>query len=95
MDGYFADNSHKILEYLSTGNLIVSSALSVYKELNLFPMSIKADNSDYIELFEKVVQNFSELNNIALRKKRIAFAMDNTYVKQIERIERHLEEANL
>jgi hypothetical protein len=95
IDGYFADNSHKVLEYLSTGNVIVSSQLSVYKELNLFPMSIKEDNSDYIELFEKVVRNFSELNNESLRQKRIAFALDNTYAKQIQRIERHLEEANM
>ena len=95
MEGYFADNSHKILEYLSTGNVIVSSRLSVYKELNLFPMSMKEDNSDYIELFEKVVQNFSELNSSALRQKRMAFAFDNTYAKQIIRIEQYLEEAKL
>ncbi len=95
IEGYFADNSHKILEYLSTGNVIISSCLSVYRELDLFPMSVKEDNSDYIELFEKVVQNFSELNSVALRQKRITFAQDNTYAKQIERIERHLNEANL
>ncbi len=93
MDGYFADNSHKILEYLSTGNIIISSSLSVYKKLNLFPMSVKEDNSDYVELFEHVIKNFAELNGVVLRQKRMDFAFDNTYVKQIERIEKHLEEA--
>jgi hypothetical protein len=86
MDGYFADNSHKILEYLCTGNVIVSSHLTVYSDLDLFPMAKKTDNSDFVDVFTEVVSNFSHYCSKESRNKRIDFAMNNTYQHQVERI---------
>lgn len=90
--GYFADNSHKVLEYLSSGNVIVSSHLSVYKGLELFPMSNDVQNLDYSSLFQQVVNNFASYNTNEIRNRRIKFAKDNTYAKQVERINKYLNE---
>lgn len=89
---YFADNSHKILEYLSTGNVIVSSQLSVYNGSDLFPMAKDIENHDYVELFSTVINNFSNYNSIEMRMSRIEFAKDNTYSKQVARIDKYLDE---
>ena len=85
--GYFGDNSHKILEYMSTGNVIVSSYLSVYKDLKLFPMSLNPENEDYVDLFSEVILNFEEHNSKVARIGRVNYATDNTYSKQVKRIE--------
>lgn len=92
-NGYFADNSHKLLEYLSTGNVVVSSKLSVYQSLDLFPMSKTDDNSDFLNIFNDVIENFDKINSKASRLKRVQYAFDNTYSKQIERIENMLTRA--
>lgn len=88
--GYKSDNSHKLLEYLATGNVVISSYLSSYKEINLFPMSLKKDNSDYTQLFEKAILNFNHWNSNELRKKRQEFAFENTYTNQIKKIEKYM-----
>lgn len=90
--GYFADNSHKVLEYLSTGNVVISSRLSVYDGLDLFPMATDFNNSDYVALFNTVVNNFENYNSSIARKKRIDYSDENTYSKQVERIENYLDE---
>lgn len=84
---YNADNSHKILEYLSTGNPIISSPLSVYKNHSDIISFIDFENDNYVELFKKMVENYAALNTPEKRQKRIALALNNTYQKQIERIE--------
>lgn len=91
-EGYNMDNSHKILEYLSTGKVIVSSKLSYYKNLNLFPMATASDNSDYALLFDKVIKNFNHYNSIKQREKRINFSLEHTYQKQLGRIDDQLKQ---
>jgi hypothetical protein len=90
LPGYSGDNSHKVLEYLCTGNVIVSSMLSVYKELNLFPILQSYDNMDYLQLFLEVKRNFKKYNSIEEREDRINYAKDNTYSKQLTRINNYL-----
>ncbi len=84
-------NSHKILEYLSTGKVIISSKISRYeKNLDLMSMLTEYDNKDFNALFEFTINNLDKYNSDKLRRKRIDFALDNTYEKQINRIENHL-----
>lgn len=91
--GYFGDNSHKVLQYLSSGNVIVSSMLSVYKNLDLFPMSQNLANNDYVELFNKVRSNFKSYNTQEIRNRRINFAKENTYSEQLIKIKKYLHES--
>ncbi|MCC7333012.1 MAG: hypothetical protein IT232_10450 [Flavobacteriales bacterium] len=79
-------NSHKIMEYLSTGKVIISNYFEIYKNSGLLEMS--QSKIEFIETFNKTINNIHELNNAELQKKRIEFAKDNIYEKQIERIEK-------
>jgi glycosyltransferase involved in cell wall biosynthesis len=99
MDGFFiaydkskdmckGANYHKVLEYLATGKVIVSNYVSAYKEIDLFPMVIEsADSDSIIDLFEEVVNSINSYNSIEFQNSRINFALDNTYSKQVDRIE--------
>lgn len=88
---YFSnDNSHKVLEYLSTGKVVVSTFLKQYEHSDLIAMSPKENNLQFISLFDEVVKNISSYNNQELSCRRIQYALDNTYEKQIERIEYNL-----
>jgi glycosyltransferase involved in cell wall biosynthesis len=78
-------NPHKILEYLYSGKPIVATLTAEYREMDLFPMSV--GNSDWPDIFRQVTENvksYASGEKIAQRRK---FAADNTYEKQIERIE--------
>lgn len=84
-------NSHKILEYLSTGKVIVANHISTYaNKKGLIEMVDEMHNENLPALFKKVIQNLNHYNSPELQKKRIEFALDNTYKKQIERIEKHI-----
>ena len=75
-------NSHKILEYLSTGKVIISSNFSHYKETNLFPMASRI-NSDLYGLFTLVIQDIEKFNQFYLQKNRRSFANENRYSKHL------------
>ena len=81
-------NSHKIIEYLSTGKVIVSNHISSYKDKpGLIEMVDEMTNEKLPELFIKVKNNLNYYNNTEMQQKRIDYANDNTYEKQISRIE--------
>lgn len=85
--GKVAGNNHKILEYLSTGKVIVSSRISSYDTIaeGLFEM---VDSSRELPArFSNTLRQLKTLNSETLQKKRREFARNNTYLKQIERIE--------
>lgn len=85
-----ASNSHKILEYLSTGKAIISTFVSNYAETDLLVMSKPGRDEDLPEIFSNVVNNLPLYNSEKEQKKRIAFALDNTYLRQIGRIRNFL-----
>ncbi|HEV9037521.1 MAG TPA: hypothetical protein VGQ51_12895 [Puia sp.] len=82
-----ASNAHKILEYLSTGKVVVSTHVSNYAGTGLLTMTDKDREEDFPALFETVTGRLSFYNDVDQQKKRIAFALDNTYSRQVERIQ--------
>ncbi len=78
-----ASNSHKILEYLSTGKVVICNYLSSYAGNDLLLM---VENENLPGLFNKATDNLSFYNNDQKQKRRIEFALENTYLKQVERI---------
>jgi glycosyltransferase involved in cell wall biosynthesis len=82
-------NYHKIMEYLATGKIIISNNVSAYKDQpELVQMVEERDNNLKLPaLFKKVVSNLDYFNNPSMQSKRISFAEDNTYSKQVTRIE--------
>lgn len=87
-------SSHKVLEYLASGKVIVSSFMQEYLRHNdIIVMSEK--NYQLPDLFDSVVQNLTHLNTPELIGKRKALASDNTYSKQLDRIIEKLKDNNL
>jgi hypothetical protein len=81
-------NSHKILEYLSTGRVIVSSHVPDYSDRpELIRMVPTVDNTALPALFAETIRDLKALNSPTLRQARIRFALENTYAKQIDRVE--------
>lgn len=79
---------HKMMEYLASGKMIVATQTLEYRQLvedGLFLMTNK--NKEFPQLFQKAVANLTHWNNEEMQSARRAFALDNTYDKQIDRIE--------
>lgn len=84
-------NSHKILEYLSTGRVVVASHTSDYAgRPDLIEMLPTADNTQMLQLFESTIRDIATLNSDDKQRNRRAYAVDNSYAKQIDRIAKSL-----
>lgn len=81
-----ASNAHKLLEYLSTGKVTVSTHVSNYSGTDLLVMCEKEEEEKLPSLFDRVVENLALYNGEEQQRRRIDFALDNTYSRQIDRI---------
>jgi hypothetical protein len=80
-------NPQKVVEYLSVGNVIVSSNLLDHNPNdNLILMS--ENNKDLPKIFKNAVANLDELNSDENRKNRIDFGLSHTYEKQLQKLEK-------
>lgn len=87
-------DSHKIMEYLSSGKVIVATYTDEYKDKRQL-LEMADSSSEYINIFERVVNNLSEYNSQERQLMRKAFAESNTYDKQIDKIFSLLKRHNL
>jgi len=84
-------NSHKVLEYLSTGKVLISSLLDTYKDAGPLICMTDEDDGEFPSLFNKVVQDLAYYNSPALQKKRIEISLENSYNDHINKIENLLD----
>ena len=77
-------NSHKVLEYLYSGNVVLSDGLLDYKG-NKIIESVWS-KGDFNEKFKEIIQNIDFFNSNELSKKRKDFAIQNSYDNKIEEI---------
>jgi len=89
-------NYHKVMEYLSTGRVIVSNNITTYRsDPHLVQMiAERKDNATLPDLFSKVVSHVKDYNSIELMLARRSFASENSYSKQIDRLEEFILELN-
>lgn len=82
-------NYHKVMEFLSTGRVIISNNISFYNQLpGLIEMINERDNNKNLpDLFKTVISNIQEYNLPDMETLRHGYARENTYSKQIEIIE--------
>jgi glycosyltransferase involved in cell wall biosynthesis len=80
-------NSHKILEYLSTGKVIISTNVGAFVNCDIIEMTQEDSNQNYLKLFKKVTGNIEMYNSEELINKRREFAFASTYKKKIGEIE--------
>jgi glycosyltransferase involved in cell wall biosynthesis len=85
-------NYHKIMEYLATGKVIVSNNVTAYKDKpDLIQMTKERNSNNQLpSLFKQVMSNLDYHNSAILQQKRIEYAAEHTYSKQIGRIEAEL-----
>lgn len=83
-------NYHKIMEYFGTGKLVVSNNVTTYKDRSdLLLMTEERDHNRKLpELFAQAMSRLHVHNSPENQQTRIAFARNNTYRQQIERIEK-------
>lgn len=82
-------NPHKILEYLSTGNVIVGSYTMEYSpSTDLFVMA--PEGGDLNAAFDTALRSHAQLDAPEQRSRRIAFALERTMDRLIARIEGEL-----
>ena len=89
-------NYHKVMEYLSTGKVVVSNNITTYKPLpNLVIMTKERDNNDNLPaLFKEVINKLDYYNSDDLKIERTQFANSNTYSNKIINIENLLKNIN-
>jgi hypothetical protein len=79
-------NPHKLLEYLGSGKVIVSSWTEVYKNKQDL-VEMVYDNKDFLKKFNEIVKKLPFYNSVEQESKRIKYAMENTYENKILQIE--------
>ncbi len=80
-------NSHKILEYLSTGRPIVSHYVSSYRNTDLLYMMPTNENESYPRFFKKIISLICQGEPEDIIKKRVQMAVESSYIKKIHTIE--------
>ena len=66
--------------------LFVSSYISLYENTQLFEMDAPG-NAGFLDVFNRVVSDLHSYNQLEKMQMRRKFARDNSYIKQLERIE--------
>ena len=83
-------NPHKMMEYLSTGKPVVATYTEEYKDhQHLIAMS--ETNQVWIQKLGEVINHLEEWSAPALVTERKEIVAENTYIKQIHRIERFVD----
>ncbi len=80
-------NSHKVLEYLSTGRVVVMTWLEAYERNPLVEMLPRSGNGGLAALVSRVLGDINRLNAPQLMEQRRAFALERTYDRNILHIE--------
>lgn len=82
-----AANTHKMMEYLGSGKVIVATQTA--EHVNRFPLIVMAGrNSEWPGLLKKVTGDLAFYNSPDLQRQRRVLAMQNSYDEQIIRIEK-------
>ena len=82
-------NHHKVLEYLGSGKVVISSFMSSYESEDpdlLEMLNDEISNNDFLKRFDVVMKNLTFFNSEFLQNKRITYAQKYTYRSQISRI---------
>lgn len=81
-----AANTHKMMEYLGSGKVIVATQTA--EHVSRFPLIVMSGrNSEWPGLFKKVTSDLTFYNSPDLQRQRRVLAMQNSYDEQITRIE--------
>lgn len=83
-------NPHKMMEYLASGKVVVSSWTDEYKDKK-YLLEMVESNDQLPEKFREVILNLEYYNSPEKQAERKAYALKNTYEKKIRQIESLIE----
>jgi glycosyltransferase involved in cell wall biosynthesis len=88
---YWKDQAspHKLMEYLASGKVVVATYTHQYREQRQL-LAMSDLGGDYLHLLRQVRKDLSHWNALERQQQRRTFALDHTYVRQLQRIEAHL-----
>lgn len=89
-----AANTHKMMEYLGAGKVIVATYTKEFESHKDDIVVMVEKNASLPLTFQHVIKNVSCYNRMELVERRIAVAKDNMYDRQIDRIDRILQDGN-
>jgi glycosyltransferase involved in cell wall biosynthesis len=79
-------NSHKVLDYLQSGNVVVSSYLEDYSDKQHL-LKMAHNPNEFSQAFSEVIADLAKYNSDANKKIRIKHVWQNSYSKRMEEIE--------
>lgn len=82
-----AINSHKVLEYLSTGRAVVMNWLEAYVGNPLVYMLDSSNSDGLADLLDSVLLNLDIANAPENMARRRAFAIENSYQKKLDQVD--------
>jgi hypothetical protein len=85
-----ASNAHKLLEYISTGRVVIATHVSSYAGTDLLVMCDITEEDRMPEIFDRAIKELSFHNARERQVRRIEFALDNTYARQVERVQQFI-----
>lgn len=90
-------NYHKIMEYLSTGKVVISNNVTAYNNMeHLVQMPLCRDNNDELpNLFNQIMRDLKFFNSHELTSRRKAFAKENLYKNHVLQVEKDLDSVNI
>ncbi|UXP32944.1 hypothetical protein N6H18_03110 [Reichenbachiella agarivorans] len=80
-------NPHKMMEYLGTGKMIAATYTGTFAQYKSPIIAMCTQNASFAEQIRKCITHIKEWNDQSWQQKRKAIAQDNSYNRQIERIE--------
>ena len=84
-------NYHKVMEFLSTGKVIVSNNITTYKDCKLLRMcNSRTSNHEFQEVLGETIEHCDFYNSNEMQQQRKNFAAQNTYQQHILHIEQEL-----
>ncbi|MCB0758194.1 MAG: hypothetical protein KDC01_07025 [Flavobacteriales bacterium] len=81
-EGLKSTSSHKLLEYLASGKVVLSSYLEDHTDLNELMIMAKP-NEHIVPYFEDLVRNLDAYNSPDLQARRKAKAEENSYAGKL------------
>ena len=86
-------NPHKLMEYLGSGKMVVSTLTEEHRGLHDSGLLLMSDKNEQVdELFRSALQNLNSWNSAEMQRLRRSVALANSYDRQIDRIELLLKE---
>lgn len=85
-----ASNAHKLLEYISTGKVVIATHVSTYADTELMVMCESGEEDTLPGIFDRTIKDLAGCNSRERQIERIEFALDNTYSRQVDRVKQFI-----